>query len=322
MRFILTAVVGLAAAVGPHLVAGPDRWISGPFTHENLAVFLIHARGATEGHDYLTIEEAVSAGALRVSECADASVPQLTVENVGDRAIFMQAGDTLKGGKQDRAIGSDVVLPPRSGPQAVRVFCVEPGRWAAQAGADAGFSGGAVSFATKEQRLALRLERDQSSVWRSNARGNLALGDRCGNLVHDSFVSNVEDPLVRAEVDKFVAALRHVAGGADIVGFAFAVNGRVNSADVYAHTGLFRKQWPRLLRACAIEALVRSREAATGIATRRDVDVLLAESLRAPERDRTTGPGVECRTRLGSKYVSFESTFGGSPGHIGCSRLD
>ena len=41
----------------------------------------------------------------------------------------------------------------------------------------------------------------------------------------------------------------------DIVGYVFAVNGKLNSADVYPSNGLFRKMWPKLLDASATEAI-------------------------------------------------------------------
>ena len=41
----------------------------------------------------------------------------------------------------------------------------------------------------------------------------------------------------------------------DIVGYVFAVNGKLNSADVYPSNGLFRKMWAKLLNASATEAI-------------------------------------------------------------------
>ncbi len=41
----------------------------------------------------------------------------------------------------------------------------------------------------------------------------------------------------------------------EIVGFVFAVNGEINSADVYPSNGLFRKMWTKLLTASVIEAI-------------------------------------------------------------------
>ena len=42
---------------------------------------------------------------------------------------------------------------------------------------------------------------------------------------------------------------------ADIIGFVFAINGKLNSADIYSSNGLFRKMWPKLLRASVTEAI-------------------------------------------------------------------
>ena len=41
----------------------------------------------------------------------------------------------------------------------------------------------------------------------------------------------------------------------DVVGYVFAVNGKLNSADVYPSNGLFRKMWPKLLQASVTEAI-------------------------------------------------------------------
>src|SRR5204863_8478396 len=41
----------------------------------------------------------------------------------------------------------------------------------------------------------------------------------------------------------------------DIVGYVFAVNGKLNSADVYPSNALFRKMWAKLLNPSATEAI-------------------------------------------------------------------
>ena len=54
----------------------------------------------------------------------------------------------------------------------------------------------------------------------------------------------------------YVKALTHIADEqTDIVGYAFAINGQINSADIYASSSLFRKLWPSLLKSSAIEAI-------------------------------------------------------------------
>ncbi len=41
----------------------------------------------------------------------------------------IQAGDVVKGGRQDRTIGVGFVLPAKSGRVPIPSFCVEIGRW-------------------------------------------------------------------------------------------------------------------------------------------------------------------------------------------------
>ena len=59
-----------ASPPGPSTGASLDGYrISGPFTHRNLAVFLLHVEQAPRGDvDYLTLDEALKAGVVRMSE--------------------------------------------------------------------------------------------------------------------------------------------------------------------------------------------------------------------------------------------------------------
>src|SRR4029079_8804388 len=57
-------------------------------------------------------------------------VNRLVIDNKGDKAIFVLAGTLVKGGKQDRQIAQDFIIPPgKTVP--VDAFCVEHGRWTA-----------------------------------------------------------------------------------------------------------------------------------------------------------------------------------------------
>src|SRR5438552_13299339 len=53
----------------------------------------------------------------------------------------------------------------------------------------------------------------------------------------------------------YVKALSAAADQADAVGYAFAVNGKVRSIDVYASHDLFARLWPKMLGATAVEAV-------------------------------------------------------------------
>ena len=113
--------------------AGADQgstWFSGPYAHDNLAVYLIHREGADDGPVPLTLDEAMQRGLIEVIETG--VVAELVVRNTGDSEVFLQSGDIFKGGKQDRVLITSMIVPPRSGDLSVNVFCVESGRWSAR----------------------------------------------------------------------------------------------------------------------------------------------------------------------------------------------
>ena len=60
-----------------------------------------------------------------------AQVNRLVLVNNSKRPLLLLAGEIVTGGKQDRVIGKDRIVPPESDPVDLSVFCVEPGRWVA-----------------------------------------------------------------------------------------------------------------------------------------------------------------------------------------------
>src|ERR1700719_890125 len=128
--------------------------ISGPFVHENLAVYFIHGSSAP-GKVPLTLEEAMANGAVKVRETSN--VNQLEIENLGGHEVFVQSGDIVKGGKQDRTLMVSLLLPPKSGAVPIASFCVEEGRWTARGREDArNFSASSASVPSRELKLAMK----------------------------------------------------------------------------------------------------------------------------------------------------------------------
>ncbi len=96
---------------------------------------------------------------------ASDEVNKLFIQNTGNDSIFIMAGEVVKGGKQDRVIAMDMVIPPHSEPIDLSVFCVEHGRWTYD-GSDAsdGFTGHA-NVANTSVRKAAVVSKNQSEVW-------------------------------------------------------------------------------------------------------------------------------------------------------------
>ena len=86
-------------------------------------------RGGPPPLEILTLDESRARGALTVVERAQPSVPELIAENRGKAYVLLLAGEILIGGKQNRVLREDLLLPPLSGPRNIGVYCVEQGRW-------------------------------------------------------------------------------------------------------------------------------------------------------------------------------------------------
>ena len=239
--------------------AGSYR-VTGPYAYQNLAVFLIHGPDKLPGKNILTLSEALKQRKVIVYETRE--VNQLAIENVSDEEVYVQSGDIVKGGQQDRMLGVDMIVPPKSGRIPVDAFCVEHGRWTKRgAESSARFESSTERVATKDLKVAANRARSQSEVWNQVSVAQDKLSANVGARVNaqaseSSFQLALENNKVQETAANYLKALQRIADGEpDVVGYAFAINGQINSADIYASSALFRKLWPSLLKASAIEAI-------------------------------------------------------------------
>ncbi len=238
--------------------AGEYR-ISGPFTHDNLSIFLIHG-SAKPAKNLLTLEEALAQHKVVVYETRN--VNELTIENVSGEDVFIESGDIVKGGAQDRTLKDDIILPTKSGRVNINAFCVEHGRWSPRGNEPVTtFNASTDSLATKELKMAVKMKADQRSVWDQVAAAQASLSNALRFDVRaapapTSMAMTMQTPVVQKSIDGYLRDLKTaIDGKPDVIGYAFAINGKVNSADVYSSHDLFARLWPKLLRASAVEAV-------------------------------------------------------------------
>jgi hypothetical protein len=265
---VLKIVLGSLSIAFAACAAGAQDGIelTGPYSHKNLDVFFIRNKGGSKeapkaGKGMLTLEEALAQGKLVVRETGE--VNELEVENLSDKPIFIQAGDMVKGGRQDRALQDDMVIKPKSGKVPVKSFCVESGRWSQRSGEKSQvFSSSAKQLASTDLKLAARKSKDQGEVWQKVDEAQSKLGGKVGVSVRDgksesSLQLSLENEKVVASVKAYIDAVRIKAGDLKgAIGFAVAVNGEMMSADYYGDPELFAKLLPKLLEASATEALL------------------------------------------------------------------
>lgn len=330
MRKLLLALAagllaaGSAVAVTPAVPESPWR-LSGGFAHDNLEIFLIHRVAETRGPAPLTLAEAMSRGLVRVHETGD--VNRLAVENLSrDRAIYIESGDIVKGGKQDRLLTVDVILEPNSGPVPIASFCVEQGRWSPRgresaqqfAANHAAAPGKAMKLLTRQagfdDTAAKPAARAQGQVWREVAGTMDKLERQLGKPVaapesRSSLQLALENKGLKQHVLRYVAALAPaIDGQEDVIGFAFAVNGQLNSAEMYGSPDLFARRWLRLLESAAVEAVAeRGQESASRPISLDAVASFLRDAEAGHAAERQIGGGGHWMKRESPAALLFES---------------
>jgi hypothetical protein len=237
-----------------------DFRLSGPYTHGNLTVYLIHGEDKLKDKNLLTLDEALEQKKIVIHETQ--RVNELAIENVSDEEVFVQSGDIIKGGQQDRVITSDLIVSANSGKLPLAAFCVEHGRWRQRGGESvSSFSGSSSMLSSNNLKMANRRYRSQEKVWKEVENAQASLGVNLGGSVRSadsasSLQLSLEDKKVQEAIGAYVKELAEISGKADdVIGYAFAINGKMNSADVYASHDLFKRLWPKLLKSSAIEAV-------------------------------------------------------------------
>ena len=81
----------------------------------------------------------------------------MQIENLGNDEVFVQSGDIVKGGQQDRVLTVSLLLPPKSGRIPIASFCVEQGRWTARGKEDVKtFATASAVVPSREAKIAMK----------------------------------------------------------------------------------------------------------------------------------------------------------------------
>lgn len=313
----------LAFAVLPASQAstGATHRLSEPVTHENLTIFLVRGERNAGASVPLTLQEAMEKGAIRVRETGD--VNSLEIENLGSRDVFVQAGDIVKGGKQDRVLSVDLVLGPKSGPTKIASYCVEQGRWQKRGEERVDrFSSSTTALPSREMKLAARqvaaasphgTANSQQKVWsgvqdvQRRLAGNLG-APAAAAASPSSLQLTMESGKLKSAVDAYEQALRGMAAATpDAVGLVVAINGRLSSADIYSSPELFRAMWAKLLQASAVEAVAEKNGASFTPATMEQALAFLDQTAQAPVAAQKVTARVAMETRETDKVLASET---------------
>jgi len=314
---LLAVVMGLVLVAGMVCLdlrpvrAGEQPSASGykvlePIRHGTLTVFPVVAPRSYATSEFMTLDEGLRSGEVVVTEYGNvrglmrrrpapavqvqsAEVNRLVLINNGKRPLLLLAGEIVTGGKQDRVIGKDRIVPPESDPVDLGVFCVEPGRWVASSehfgtsgatygGAIGGSTHGAAVPGTMMAQPSVRAkamgDKDQNQVWAEVKKQQQAMetvevvagAPRASTeeiRSTSSYARVMENKDVKEKVDEIAAPIQQnyeslirQLRDRKAVGVVVAVNGRIIWTDIFASTELLERYWPKLVRSYASEAVV------------------------------------------------------------------
>jgi hypothetical protein len=238
----------VASQVSPEL----QRWmraarVGQAAAHSGLTVFWLSVKDQAPALEVATLDEARKSGTLLITERDQAAVPELVVENRGKMHVLLLAGEILIGGKQNRVLGEDILLPPRSGARPIGVYCVEQGRW--NEGRREFESKGSIAQPGLRSKL---MERpDQGRVWDSVAKFAREAAPASQSPT-SSYQAIYDDGKIKdhlSEIERVAPmqppALAH--------GAAVFFGPSLSGLDLFHAPGLFAREWPKLLRASAVE---------------------------------------------------------------------
>ena len=267
----VNSMSGAATNMNTNETSGTDEFpyeIGKSCTFKNLQLFFLATDKNMIDKEYITLSEAMNHKYVTVIETSN--VNQLAVENHSSHFVFISAGDIVKGGRQDRTIGKDIILPPKSGKVPLASFCVESGRWQ-QRGAETSdeFSTSNNSLSSRELKLAAKKNENQGEVWNQVNRQQEKVNESMvANYEYDSSfdvrdensetslqltLENKDLQKIKAEYEAFFKKLGFDTN--KTVGFVYAINGEIYGIDIYNNYKLFNDLWPKLLDAVIVEAI-------------------------------------------------------------------
>jgi hypothetical protein len=327
-----------------------DYKILAPITHGDLTIFPVVSAKSHDTNDFITLDEGIRSGEVVVTEVGNlhatmqrrppyhsrpyqgAEVNRLVLVNNSKHPLILLAGEVVTGGKQDRVVGKDRIVPAESDPVDLAVFCVEHGRWIESS---TKFDTHASVMLQPSVRMKAMADQDQQKVWDEvgKTRGVMAskaaaaapmAGGGGGSATEYSYsiqqlesttsyakarenkavqkqVESITEPMQKS-YESVIKQLRNQ----NAVGVVVAVKGHILWADMFASSALLAKYWPKLLESYATEAL-------TMPGAREEISIKEAERFlqnwQARHEVVDSEPGLyRQRELIGDKFKAFELT--------------
>ena len=298
-------------AAGPVNPQSASYRVLAPIESGNLMLFPVVQTGKEPGSTFLTLDEGLKTGEVEVTEAGrvrglvrprpaqnhspNGGIPRPAPEYRGDQVntlvlvnnstkpLLLLAGEIVTGGKQDRVIAKDRIVPAGNDPIDLGVFCIEPGRWTEdtanfRASAKASTQSIMVQPMVREKAM---VAKDQHEVWDSvhgaiggaltapapaSSTATVQVTTDAATLGTTSYARAMQNSSVSAKVDEasapvsksreqILSKLRQEHA----VGVVVAIRGEIVWADIFSDSDLLARYWTKLVRSYAAESLLDGR---------------------------------------------------------------
>lgn len=334
-----------------------DYKILAPITHGDLTIFPVVSGKSHDTSDFITLDEGIRSGDVVVTEVGNlhssmrrrppyqtrpyqgAEVNRLVLVNNSKHPLILLAGEVVTGGKQDRVVGKDRIVPAESDPVDLSVFCVEHGRWTETS---TKFDTHASVMLQPSVRMKAMADQDQQKVWDEVGRSRMAMAGALASApAHpsaspvpgqtsetvsveasaamvelnstSSYAKARENKAVHAQVESITEPMQKSYESVikqlrnqNAVGVVVAVKGHIVWADMFASSALLAKYWPKLLESYATEALTMP--GTHGETSIKEAETFL-QNWQARHEVVDSEPGLyRQRELVGDKFKAFQLT--------------
>jgi ARG/rhodanese/phosphatase superfamily protein len=332
-----------------------DYKILAPITHGDLTIFPVVSGKSHDTSDFITLDEGIRSGDVVVTEVGNlhstmrrrppyqprpyqgAEVNRLVLVNNSKHPLILLAGEVVTGGKQDRVVGKDRIVPAESDPVDLSVFCVEHGRWVETS---TKFDTHASVMLQPSVRMKAMADQDQQKVWDEVGKSRTAMAAALASAPAHPSASPVpgqtsetvevtasaielnsttsyakarENKAVHAQVESITEPMQKSYESVikqlrnqNAVGVVVAVKGHIVWADMFASSALLAKYWPKLLESYATEALTMP--GAHGETSIKEAETFL-QNWQARHEVVDSEPGLyRQRELIGDKFKAFQLT--------------
>jgi len=301
------------------LVENDSFLIGESIAYKNLEIFPIVRSGKTESQKYRILSEVIKGQDVVLEETGNVNL--LSISNNTKDYIFILAGDIVKGGRQDRTIENDIIIPPYTKKVPLESYCVESGRWQKRGQEEVHeFSDNTKVLSSRDLKLASRYSKDQSAVWQKVSEKQYKLNKNLAEMKGEnvdvrspqsetSLQLTLENKELEDVTKEFKNNLNNLNDFSEnSIGFAYAINGQFYGMDIYHSRELFAKLQAKLFDAVIAEAISEYEKDISFVpVNREDLYVLIQRMLSANVRETKINEHTMERMFEGDQGVMFET---------------